>query len=234
METLNGKKIIVTGGSSGIGLATALLLKEKGALVWITGRDAQKVEAVKQRHGLLGGAADVGLEADVLATVEAATKALGGLDILINNAGWGSFAPLVEQDLDEMKRMFDTNVFGAMLMAREAAKIFKAQKHGDIVNIASTAGSRGFENGTAYAATKFALSGMTQCWRAELRPYNVRVRQMNPSAVPTAFNVASREKKPEKDNMLRAQDIAQAIVAGLELDRRAFITEMSVWATNPF
>jgi 3-oxoacyl-[acyl-carrier protein] reductase len=231
---LKEQRVLITGGTSGIGLATAALLHEKGARVWITGRDPEKVQRIALRYGWKGSAPDVGQESAVLQLYADLTAAWGGLDILINNAGWGSFAPLDQLELRDMQAMFDTNVFGAMLMAREAAKHFKQQRHGDIVNVASSAASRGFEQGTAYAATKFALAGMTQCWRAELRPFNVRVTQINPSAVTTAFNQGDRTERPEKENLLRSKDIAQAIVAALELDRRAFITELSVWATNPF
>jgi 3-oxoacyl-[acyl-carrier protein] reductase len=231
---LKQQRALITGGTSGIGLATAQLLHDKGARVWITGRNPEKVQRICSQYGWQGTAADVGQESDVLRLYSAIQTTWGGIDILINNAGWGTFAPLDQLELRDMQAMFDTNVFGAMLMAREAAKLFKQQNYGDIVNVASSAATRGFEQGTAYAATKFALAGMTQCWRAELRPFNVRVTQINPSAVTTAFNQANREERPEKDNMLRGVDIAQAIVAALELDRRAFITELSVWATNPF
>ena len=110
----------------------------------------------------------------------------------------------------------------------------KQQNKGSIINIASSAGLRGFKNGTVYAASKFALRGMTECWREELRPFNIRVMLVNPSAVPTAFNVESREEKSQKDNMLRPEELAHAIVSALAMDDRGFIPELGVWATNPF
>ena len=110
----------------------------------------------------------------------------------------------------------------------------KAQNKGNIINIASSAGVRGFKNGTVYAASKFALRGMTECWRDELRPFNIRVMLVNPSAVPTAFNVENREEKPLKDNMLRPEELAHAMVSALAMDDRGFIPELGVWATNPF
>ena len=119
-------------------------------------------------------------------------------------------------------------------MAREAAKLFKAQLSGNIINISSTAGRKGFAHGTVYAASKFALSGMTECWRDELRKFNVRVMQVNPSAVPTAFNVEDRTEKELQDNKLTPTEIAFAIKSMLEMDNRGFIPELSVWATNPF
>ena len=97
------------------------------------------------------------------------------------------------------------------------------------MNVASSAALRGFANGTAYVASKFALHGMTECWRAELRKSNVRVMQINPSEVQTEFH-ARRELNPRK---LVGADIAHAIVSMLELEDRGFVTEMSVWATNP-
>jgi 3-oxoacyl-[acyl-carrier protein] reductase len=121
-----------------------------------------------------------------------------------------------------------------MLVARESARHFVSQSRGNIVNVASTAGQRGFAGGTAYASSKFALSGLTECWRAELRKHNVRVMQINPSEVQTDFVVVSgRPERPLSDRKLQAADIAHTIVGMLELPDRGFVTETSVWATNP-
>jgi 3-oxoacyl-[acyl-carrier protein] reductase len=99
------------------------------------------------------------------------------------------------------------------------------------VNISSTAGTKGFQGGTAYASSKFALRGMTECWREELRRSNVRVILVNPSEVLTGFG-----GKPPADNprKLRPREIADAIVGALKVDDRGFLPEFSVFATNPF
>jgi 3-oxoacyl-[acyl-carrier protein] reductase len=223
--------VLVTGGSSGIGLETARQLRERGANVAICGRDEKKLRKAAEESGAVAIPADVGVEEDVVRLVRAVRDSLGGYDVLVNNAGFGHFAPLLETSLADMQRVFATNVFGAMLVARESARVFVAQNGGNIVNVSSSAGVRGFAGGTAYSGSKFALSSMTECWRAELRKHNVRVMQINPSEVQTAF-FAGRER-PLSDRKLRSIDIAQAIISMLELDDRGFVTEMSVWATNP-
>jgi 3-oxoacyl-[acyl-carrier protein] reductase len=231
---LEGARILITGGSSGLGKEMAKVLKNAGANIVITGRDADKVSRVASELNVFGLAADASLEADVLKTYVFVKDKLGGLDVLINNAGFGTFALLEDITAADLENVFKTNVFGAALMAREAAKIFKAQMSGNIINISSTAGRKGFAHGTVYAASKFALSGMTECWRDELRKFNVRVMQVNPSAVPTAFNVEDRTEKELQDNKLTPTEIAHAIKSMLEMDNRGFIPELSVWATNPF
>ncbi|MFT4681032.1 MAG: 3-oxoacyl-[acyl-carrier protein] reductase [Granulosicoccus sp.] len=227
-------RILITGGSSGLGKEMAKVLSEAGAKVLITGRDKAKVEAVAQELGVSGISADASSEADILRTFEAVKSELGGLDVLINNAGFGEFALIEDLTLKAFQSVFGTNVFGAALMGREAAKIFKAQNHGNIINISSTAGRKGFAHGSVYASSKFALSGLTECWRDELRKHNVRVMQVNPSAVPTAFNVEDRSEKELEDNKLTPTEIAHAIKSMLEMDSRGFIPELAVWATNPF
>jgi 3-oxoacyl-[acyl-carrier protein] reductase len=226
---------LVTGGSSGIGLETARQLKAKGANVVICGRDAARIEEVAGEIGALGIAADVSVEVDIVRLVRTVIERFGNqYNTLINNAGFGIFAPLVEMELTAMQRVFATNVFGATLVARESARHFVAQQYGNIVNVSSSAGKRGYAGGTAYAASKFALSGLTECWRAELRPSNIRVMQINPSEVQTEFRGRSgRPTPPHSDRKLVAADIAQAIVSMLELEDRGFVTEVSVWATNP-
>ncbi|HEX8254340.1 MAG TPA: SDR family oxidoreductase [Thermoanaerobaculia bacterium] len=231
---LASAKVLVTGGSSGIGLETARQLRARGAQVAICGRNEARVREAADAIGALAIHADVSVEADVVRMVRQVIDTFGGYDVLINNAGFGSFAPLVETDLAEMQRVFATNVFGAMLVARESAKHFIAQNRGNIVNISSTAGQRGFAGGTAYSASKFALSSMTECWRAELRKHNIRVMQVNPSEVQTEFVTNSgRPARAASDRKLQAPDIAHTIVAMLEMADRGFITEAAVWATNP-
>jgi len=132
-----------------------------------------------------------------------------------------------------MERIFATNVFGAMLVARESARIFVRQSHGNIVNIASTAAHRGFAGGTAYVASKFALTGMTECWRAELRKANIRVMQVNPSEVVTNFFSTAGDQQKASERKLRPIEIAHAVVSMLEMDDRGFTTGLTVWATNP-
>ena len=226
---------LVTGGSAGIGKATAKLLIEKGGKVAITGRDKSKLERVAKEIGVFPIHADVAAENDVKKTYQLFLEEFGKLDCLINNAGIGdAWNEITELDIKAFHNVYDVNVFGAALMASEAAKLFKKQKSGNIVNISSTAGTKGFANGTVYASSKFALRGMTQCWQAELRKYNVRVILVNPSEVTTAFGDGERRERPEVQNKLRPLEIAHTIVSTLEMDDRGFIPEVTVWATNPF
>src|SRR6185436_3922163 len=117
---------------------------------------------------------------------------------------------------------------------REAAKIFIAQNGGNIVNIGSTASHRGAANGTAYYASKFALRGMTECWRAELRQHNIRVILVNPSEVLTNFYAtAGLAQNLGNATKLQGEDIAHAVRSALEMEDRGFTTELTVFATNP-
>ena len=220
---------LVTGGSSGIGFATARKLIDGGARVAICGRDKEKLERAARELGALAIHADVSVEREVVEMVRRVVAELGEYNVLVNNAGYGSFAPLLETSLEEMQRLYATNVFGAMVAARESARHFVSRQYGNIVNVASSAGLRGFAGGTAYASSKFALHGLTECWRAELRKSNVRVLHVNPSEVQTEF-FRGRAYNPRK---LQAGDIADAIVAMLAMEDRGFVTEISVWATNP-
>ena len=232
---LQGKNFMVTGGSSGIGKAIAVNLIEKGAGVAITGRDEEKLNLVANEIGAIAIAADVAKEEDVKASYAKFFEHFSRLDGLINNAGiGGKFSELTETTLEDFREVYEVNVFGAAMMGREAAKIFKEQNTGNIVNIASTAALKGFGRGTVYSSSKFALRGMTMCWQAELRPHNVRVFLVNPSEVKTAFAKEDREERPEEANKLRSQEIAHTVIGVLEMDDRGYIPEVTVHATNPF
>jgi 3-oxoacyl-[acyl-carrier protein] reductase len=224
---------LITGGSSGIGRAVAEALATSGARVAITGRDESRLKKVAQQLGAQAIHADVSVEADVMRTYREVAEKLGQLDILVNNAGVGVFKGLVDFGRAEFEAVFATNVTGAMLMAREAAKIFVARDRGNIVNIASTAGLRGAPNGTAYYASKFALRGMTECWRAELRKHNIRVFLVNPSEVVTNFFSVANLPQKGNETKLRPEDIAYMVKAVLEMEDRGFTPELSIFATNP-
>ncbi len=230
---LTDKITLVTGGSSGIGRAVAESLIGAGAKVAITGRDQAKLEDAATAIGAHAIQADVSKEEDVVRTYKGVLDTFGDLDILVNNAGVGMFKPLVDMDLASFERVLTTNVTGAMLMGREAAKIFVKRNGGNIVNVASTASLRGAAGGTAYMTSKFALRGMTECWRAELRKHNVRVMQVNPSEVITPFAAAAGFEQTDHPSKLHSEDIAHMVKAVLEMDDRGFTTELTVFATNP-
>ena len=230
---LQGATALVTGGSSGIGFSIAKTLIDAGARVAITGRDEKKLYKAAESLNAVAIRADVSNEADVQRTLREVLQAFGHLDILINNAGFGVFKKLVEMDKDSFDAVFATNVTGAMLMGREAAKHFIQRNAGNIVNICSTASLRGAPNGTAYYASKFALRGMTECWRGELRQHNIRVFLANPSEVLTNFGAAAGFTQKDNPTKLRGEDIAHMIKAALEMDDRGFTPELTVFATNP-
>jgi 3-oxoacyl-[acyl-carrier protein] reductase len=231
---LKGAVAIVTGGSEGIGRAIAEALKNEGGLVTITGRRETLLRAAADEMGVDGIAGDVGIEADAVRTVGDVIAKHGRLDILVNNAGYGVFKPLVEMEMAELEGVYRTNVFGAFLMAREAARQFVKQGSGELINISSTSGLKGGRGSTAYSSSKFALRGMTECWRDELRRSNVRVMLVNPSEVLTEFAAKLGRQQEASAKKLRAQEIADAIIGALKVDNRGFIPEFSVFATNPF
>ena len=234
MEILNST-FLITGGSAGIGKAAAKLIIEKGGKVAITGRDEKRLNDTAKKIGAYPIHADAANEKDVEKTYDLFLKEFKKLDCLVNNAGiCGEWQEVWDLTLEDFHNVFSVNVFGVAMMAKKAAELFKKQKSGNIVNISSTAGTKGFESGTVYSSSKFALRGMTECWRTELRKYNVRVILINPSEVLTAFGEDDRKEKPEAANKLRGIEIAHTIVSTLEMDDRGFIPEVTIWATNPF
>jgi 3-oxoacyl-[acyl-carrier protein] reductase len=231
---LSEAKVLITGGSSGIGLETACVLINEGARVVICGRNEARLREAADKIGALAVLADVSREADVLRLVEAVITQLGDYNVLINNAAFGHFSPLVELSTEKFNALLATNVTGAMMVARESARHFVSKQYGNIINISSTAGLSGSAGGTAYCATKFALKGMTECWRQELRPHNIRVMLVNPSEVQTDFGVhAGRSASAPNPTKLGAGEIAHTIKSLLSLNDVGFITEATVWATNP-
>lgn len=232
---LKDARILVTGGSLGIGRATAQVLAEAGARVAITARHEERLHTAAKAIGAVPIVADAGNPKDVEKTFEEVRRHLGGLDCLINNAGIGGFAEMESATFEEFERVFRVNVYGAALMGARAATMFKAQKsRGHIVNIGSTAGQKGFAGGTIYAASKFALRGMTECWQAELRKHNIRVTLVAPSEVATAFGREDGKEREPAPNKLSTMEIAHAIKSVLEMDDRGMIPELSVWASNPW
>jgi 3-oxoacyl-[acyl-carrier protein] reductase len=230
---LSSARVLVTGGSSGIGRATAKLLAERGARVAICGRDERRLREAADEIGAVAIPGDVSKEGDAVRIVQTAIRELGGYDTLVNNAGIGGGAPLVDIQVDHFRRVWEVNVLGAMLVARESARHFVSQRRGNIVNVASTSSQRAGPGGSAYASTKFALAALTQSWRAELRKHDVRVMQINPSEVVTEFFERSGRTQKDDPAKLHPEEIAHVIASMLELPDRGMVVDATVWATNP-
>jgi 3-oxoacyl-[acyl-carrier protein] reductase len=156
---------------------------------------------------------------------------MGGVDVLVNNAGYAYRGEIGALDVDAMRTMFETNVFGLVDLTNLVVHNMKAMGAGDIVNIASTSGMKGAAGATAYAASKWAVRGISQCWQAELRPHGIRVICLCPSEVQTNFGGRTGRNNPNK---LYAADIAATIMAALDQPRRVLWPELAVFATNPW
>ena len=232
---LKGKHILLTGGSLGIGKETAKILVEKGAKVLITGRSAQRLEEAAKYTGAQTLVFDISDHENISDMAQQSIEALDGkVDALINNAGIGTFQKIEDVTFSDFEQIFNTNVFGLALLSKSIISVMKQQKCGTIINIGSSASVKGFARGSVYAASKFAVRALTQCWQAELRPFNIRVSQLNPSEVTTAFYNEERKERATVQNKLSPNEIAHSILSILEMEDKGFITELNVWATNPF
>ena len=158
----------------------------------------------------------------------------GRVDVLINNAGVGVRSSISELNIDDFLKVFNVNVFGLALFTKEITPYMIKKSYGTIVNIGSTASLKGYKNGSIYSSSKFAVRCLTQCWQAELRPYNIRVCQINPSEVTTAFGSHERKERKEVHNKLTPKEISHSIVSVIEMEDRGFVNELNIWATNPF
>lgn len=225
------RRFLITGGSQGIGAALVEAARDDGHEVVFTGRNEELLDEVAKATGATAVRADVSVAEDNARTVERAMEAMGGVDVLVNNAGWGYGAEIGDLDVGKMKELFGTNVFGLVDLTNRIVPGMKEQGGGDIVNIASTAGIKGYARGTAYAASKWAVRGISQCWQAELRPHDIRVVCICPSEVQTNWGGQTGRNNPKK---LFAADIADAVLAALAANRRALWPELAVFATNPW
>jgi 3-oxoacyl-[acyl-carrier protein] reductase len=224
-------RFLVTGGSQGIGAAIVAAARQAGHQVVFTGRNQQLIDRVAKETGAHGLQADVTAEADNARTVEFCNTQMGGVDVLINNAAYGYRAEIGSIDLEQMKALFETNVFGLVDITNRVVPQMKARGSGDIVNIASTSGMKGAASATPYAASKWAVRGISQCWQAELRPHGIRVISLCPSEVQTNFGGRTGRNNPNK---LYAADIADTVMAALDMPRRALWPELAVFANNPW
>ena len=228
---MSTRRFLVTGASQGIGAAVVEQARAAGHQVVFTGRDRARLDALAAKTGAHAIQADVAVGDDNARTVDEALNRMGGIDVLVNNAGYAYRGEIGTMDIAAMRTMFDTNVFGLVDITNRVAPHMTTQAFGDIVNIASTSGMKGAAGATSYAASKWAVRGITQCWQAELRPKNIRVTCICPSEVQTNFGGRTGRNNPNK---LYAIDIAETIMAALDMPRRALWPELAVFANNPW
>jgi len=236
-QFLKGKHILVTGGTRGIGRAIAAALSGAGAAVAICGRSADSLsqavsELSKQTDGpLLGTIADVRDERQVADLFAFVDENLGGLDVLVNNAGVGLFRPIGDVSVEEWRKVIDTNLTGAFLCCREALARFRNQNGGFIVNISSLAGKNPFAGGAAYNASKFGLNGFTEAMMMDHRHDNVRVSYIMPGSVDTEFS--HRPSAGAASWKIAAEDVAQIVVDILRMPERTLISRVEVRPSKP-
>ena len=237
-EFLAGKRAIVTGASKGIGLEIAKALLSEGADVVICSRDPRAVEKAvadltrnAKARKVSGRAADVSDSKHVKQLFEFADKELGGLDVLVNNAGTGIFRATGELTVQEWNRVIGTNLSGAFYCSREALDRFQNARGGWIINISSLAGKNPFLGGSAYNASKFGLNGFSEAMMLDHRNDNVRVSYIMPGSVDTAF--AGHEAKQKSDWKIAPEDIAEIVLDILRKPGRTLISRVEVRPSRP-
>lgn len=231
---VKGKNIIITGGSLGIGKETARSLTKRGANVLVTGRSKKRLMEAKGYTGSKIIKFDISDHENIPKYTKKCLEILDNrVDVLINNAGIGVRRSVDELNIDDFLKVFNVNVFGLALFTKEIVPHMVKKSYGTIINIGSTASLKGYKSGSIYSSSKFAVRCLTQCWQAELRPYNIRVCQINPSEVTTAFGNIERKERKSIYNKLTPKEISHSIVSTIEMDERGFINELNIWATNP-
>lgn len=247
MSRFTGKVALVTGGTSGIGRATALALAEEGAAVALTGRRQREGEAVAAEVRARGGraifiAGDVSIESDVRAFVDRTVGEFGRLDVAVNNAGVESKGPLAEVTPDEYRRIFDVNVLGVILSMKHEIPAMLRAGGGAIVNVASVAGVIGMPGVSVYIASKHAVLGLTKSVALEFARQNVRVNAVSPAAIQTdmfdrfAGDQAGKEYVAGLHPIGRvgtAAEVADAILY-LAAPRSAFVTGQNLIVDGGF
>lgn len=234
---LTGKRAIVTGGSQGIGFATARALLREGADVAICARNAGELEKAvstlkKENDGrkVVGEPTDVSDSKQVARFFKQVDNEFGGLDILINNAGFGLFRAAAELSVEDWDRLIGTNLSGAFYCSREALQRFEAQRGGTIINISSLAGKNPFAGGSAYNASKFGLNGFSEAMMMDHRHDNVRVSYIMPGSVATHFGGV---EPGGQDWKIAPEDIADLVLDILRMPERTLISRIEVRPSRP-
>ena len=235
---LNNRAILLTGASGGIGRATALRLARSGAKVGVMARGESAVRALAEEVVAAGGQAvaiqgDVRSQSDAARAVAAMVDRFGGLDALVNNAGLGYLRGVDEATDEEIEEMVETNLLGVIRMTRAALPKLLARPGSALVNVASYAGKVGAPYYSFYAATKFAVVGLTEAWRRELGPRGLRVTLLLPAAVETSF----LEKAGGRDRALGLGPAGtilrpEQVAAGIERALRSHPPEIYLPARN--
>ena len=242
MPGIEGKVVAITGASSGIGEATALLLAERGAKLVLGARRSDRLAALADRIAKAGGAAayarvDVKRRADLSSLVGLAGERYGKLDVLVNNAGIGPISPLDDLRVEEWEEMIDINIKGVLYGIAAALPVFRKQRFGHFVNTASTAGHRTVPSQSVYSATKFAVRALSEGLRQEAGD-KLRVTIISPGFVRTDFvdTVTNLEVRfqlaASRDKFAIAPDaIARAIAYAIEQPADVDVGEITVRPT---
>lgn len=227
---------IVTGASRGIGRGIALrLAKEKHDLM-LFGRDESALDETLievKKHGVTAEyfSGDVVYYDFVKNSVDKILEKYGKVDHLINNAGIGIFKKVIDASLDEFKTQINANLYGIFNFTKAVLPGMIQNRNGSIINILSLAGKNSFIGGSMYSASKHAALGFTRSLMLEVREYNIRVAAICPGSVDTGFN--SPGNKPERNKIIKPEDIAETILTILKLPVRALISEVDIRPTNP-
>ena len=229
---------VVTGATRGIGRAVAEALAARGAKVAFCGRDEAAVLALEaalrsQDRDVVGLVCDVRDEQHVSAFVVAAAFRLGNPTILVNNAGIGRFGRVADMSAADWDDVMATNVRGTFLMTRACLPAMLQAGRGSIVNVVSLSGKTGVVEGAAYAASKHAVLGFSRSLMLEVRKQGVRVIAVCPGSVDTAFFDGDTPFNPNRATILKPADVADAILAALELPARALVSELDIRPANP-
>jgi 3-oxoacyl-[acyl-carrier protein] reductase len=233
--SLTGKVVLITGGSRGAGLATAHRLAAAGADVALVARDGLRLSDAVAGIRAAGGTA-TGIVGDVTdaTSMERAVleteRELGGLDVLVNNAGIGLYGPIAEQSPDEWRRVIDVNVLGVYHATRAALPAIRRRGRGQIIAISSGAARQGYPSMSAYCTSKAALEGFMRALAAEVADEPIKCATIVPGGILTDFGIRTREERAASGaKFLEPEDVADAVYFVLTQPARAWTQEMTVW-----